>query len=456
MNKAHRVTFILLIGLLLTSLESSSQQEDEASDDLGNVSDAFQEHFFEALKQKGIENYELAVKALKKAERATKDDPENSAVIHFEMGKNYMNLKEYDLAEANFNKVLDWDEDRIDVMESLYDLYYRKKDYTAALPLVKKLITYDEDYKEDLANLYSRTKQYDKAIEVLDELDELWGESNYRDSLRSHIYRAMGNSSKDLEKLVDKINSNPKREKEYLNLIYLYSEQGDPKKAFDTAKELLKKFPESELVHLALYKFHLEEGDTQNAFQSMQAVFSSKKIDDKSKLRVLEDYLEFIQKHPQFSKDMNTIIAEFPDYQEPKIFELVGNYYLTLGDRENALSFLERGLTGDQDNYSLIKNTLLLQLDLKKYEEASTLSKKALEIFPAQPLLYLMQAVSNINLSNTDIAIESLETGLDYLFDDSNMERDFYKQLSIAYKMKNDLKKAEHYSKMAKEIQIPE
>jgi len=456
MNRERRFTFILLIGLLLVSFRVSSQKEEEATDDLGNVSDTFQEHFFEALKQKGIENYELAIKALKKAERAAKDNPENIAVIHFEMGKNYVKMKDYDLAEANYNEVLEWDEDRVDVMESLYDLYYLKKDYTAALPLVQKLIPYDEDYKEDLANLYSRTKQYDKAIEMLDELDELWGVSNYRDNLRTHIYREMGNSSKDLEKLVDKINSNPKKEKEYLNLIYLYSEQGDPKKAFETAKELLKKFPESELVHLALYKFYLDEGNTQNAFQSMQEVFSSKRIDDKSKIKVLEDYLEFIQKHPQYADDLSSIITTFPDHQEPKIFELIGKYYLALGDRENALGFLERGLTGDQDNYSLIKNTLLLQIDLKKYEDASTLSFKSLEIFPAQPLLYLLYGVSNINLNKIDIAIESLENGLDYLFDNPKMERDFYQQLSIAYTKKNDLKKAEQYSKMATDIEIPE
>jgi tetratricopeptide (TPR) repeat protein len=456
MSRKRRLTIILITLLILVSFQVRSQNEEEATDDLGNVSDAFQEHFFEALKQKGIENYDLAIKALKKAERAAKDHPENSAVIHFEMGKNYVKLKDYDLAEDNYNKVLEWDEDRVDVMESLYDLYYLKKDYDAALPLVMKLIPYDEDYKEDLANLYHKTRQYDKAIEMLDELDELWGESNYRDSLRSHIYKAMGNSSKDLENLVDRINSNPKREKEYLNLIYLYSEQGEPKKAFETAKELQQKFPESELVHLALYKFYLDEGDTQKAFQSMRRVFSSEQIDDKSKLKVLEDYLEFIQKHPQYASNLNDIISMFPDEQEPRIFELVGNYYLALGDRENALLFLERGLTGDTDNFSLIKNTLLLQVDLRKYEEASALSLKALEIFPAQPLLYLLHGVSNIKLNKPDIAIESLEDGLDYLFDDPKMERDYYLQLSVAYTMKGDSKKADQYTKMASEIQTPE
>ena len=35
-------------------------------DDLGNYEDAYQEHFFEALKQKGIENYQRSVDALTK------------------------------------------------------------------------------------------------------------------------------------------------------------------------------------------------------------------------------------------------------------------------------------------------------------------------------------------------------------------------------------------------------
>jgi len=456
MFKKYNISLFILIGIFLLSFSAISQKDDGDTDDLGNVSSTFQEQFFEALKQKAIENYELAIKALKKAERAAKDDPEIKAVIHYELGKNYAYLKDYELAETNFNMVLEWDDTRLDVMESLYDLYYDQKNYEAALPLVQKIIPFDDDYKEDLANLYSRTKQYDKAIIVLDELDELWGESNYRDSLRSRIYKAMGNSSKDLDKLVNKINGKPKKEKEYLNLIYLYSEQGKPDKAFETAKELLSVNPGSELVHLALYKFYLEEGSSRKAFQSMQVVFSSKQIDGKSKLRVLEDFLEFVKINPQYESEFELIISMFPDEEESHIYELIGKYYLVTGDKEKALLNYEKGLKGNQDNYSLIKNTLLLQIDFKKYEEASSLSMNSLEIFPAQPLLYLLHGVSNIFLNNIESAIESLETGLDYLFEDPKMEKDFYLQLSKAYAKKNDVNKANLYSKKASEIQIPD
>ncbi len=189
-------------------------------DQLGDVTDAFQENFFEALKQKAIENYELALTALNKAEKAAKSE-ENKAVVYFEMGKNHAYLKEYAQAEENFNKVLKSQGNRLDVLEQLYELYYQQKEYEKSIPLVEKLIPFDEDYREDLANLYTLTQQYDKALEQLDLLDDVWGESDIRNALRVQIYRTTGNTEGAIENLEQKIDNNPKNEKEYLNLIFL-------------------------------------------------------------------------------------------------------------------------------------------------------------------------------------------------------------------------------------------
>ena len=57
---------ILVLVLFLVPIFTLAQDKlgDEPEDDLGNVSDDYQEHFFEALKQKGIENYKRAIVAL--------------------------------------------------------------------------------------------------------------------------------------------------------------------------------------------------------------------------------------------------------------------------------------------------------------------------------------------------------------------------------------------------------
>lgn len=452
--------FLLCIGLLILPNLSYAQVEkptetDAPTDDLGDVSDAFQELFFEALKQKGIENYELALIALDKAETAAKGDPDQMAAVYFEKAKNLTQLKRYEEAEVNYNKVLLTQNDRLDVMQSLYDLYYLEKDYDKAIILVQRLISFDEDYKEDLANLYARTKQYDKATDLLDELDIIWGESDERDVLRSQIYRETGNTSGQIEKLEEKLESKSKSEKDFLNLIYLYSEQGNSEKAFETAKELLAAYPNSQWVHLALYKFYLENGDTSKAMTSIRIVFSSDEIDDESKYKVLGDFIGFVNENPAYEKDLEEVVALFSSENNGKIYEELGNYYLAKEMKEEALKFYEKGIAIDLDNFSLLRRALLLQIDFKKYEDAVQLSYNALELFPAQPLLYLVNGVANLELNNVDLAIESLETGLDYLYEDLPMQVDFYEQLSIAYTKKGNLKKAEEFAKKALELKNP-
>jgi len=450
-------SYILLFffGILFFPKQLTAQEIEDPTDDLGDVSDAFQENFFEALKQKGIENYDLALEALKKAEEAAKEDPDAKAVVYFEMAKNLSKLKRYEEAETNFNKVLQAKGDQLDVLEALYDMYYQQKNYEAAIPLVIKLSAIDSDYKEDLANLYSRTKQFDKSLKVLDELDELLGESDYRDALRAQIYRQTGNTSGQIEQLEEKIDANPKKEKDYLNLIYLYSEEGNNQKAFEAAKKLLKNNPKSELVHLALYKFYLTDGLTEEALSSMKIVFASQEIDRTSKYKVLGDFIQFVDENPSYESELTALVNLFADKNDGQVYEKLGDYYLSKGQNEAALVLYEKGVSMDEDNYSLLKNTLLLQIEFKDYNGASKLSSAALEIFPAQALIYLLNGVANNGLQKSDLAIEALEMGIDYLLDDKKMEQAFYKQLTIAYRIKGDTQNANLFAKKALDLKDP-
>ena len=68
-------------------------------DDLGNVEDRYQELFFEALKQKGIENYDRAIKALLQCVQLDDSEP----AVYFELGKNYVQLKNFGAAEVSID-----------------------------------------------------------------------------------------------------------------------------------------------------------------------------------------------------------------------------------------------------------------------------------------------------------------------------------------------------------------
>ncbi|MDX1760880.1 MAG: tetratricopeptide repeat protein [Christiangramia sp.] len=445
---------IIILITVFTMLPAQSQELEQLfldvnQDDLGNVSDEFQEYFFEALKQKGIENYEKAITAL---EKCLELDTEK-AVVYFELGRNYREMEDYEKSIENLKKAHELAPKEESVLVYLFHTYGMTEDYAGAIATVKQLIPIDEAYKEDLANLYFLNKDYDEALKLLDELDAKLGASTYRNSLRRQVYARTNNTGAQIDNLQQSISANPEVEQNYLNLIYIYSEQGEDEEAFRVARELLETNPGSTLAHLALYKFYLNKGNTEAALASMEIVFKSEEIDADSKFKVLNDFLNFVQDNPEYGDDLIEIAGQLTEWENaPKLYEQLGKYYLQKDDRADALKFFELGLKEDPGNFKLTKNTLLLQLELQKFDSAKELSEEALESFPSQPIFYLFQAVALNNLNDFEAAEKSLKYGLDYLIDNKKMEFDFYSQLAISYNGMNNAVKAEEYRRKAENL----
>jgi tetratricopeptide (TPR) repeat protein len=417
-------------------------------DDLGNIEDKYQEYFFEALKQKGIENYDRSIKAFLKCVEL--DD--SQSVVYFELGKNYIQLKNFGAAEDVLKKAISKDPDNEWYLNELYGVYEQTNDFDNTLKTIKLLVRFHPDYQENLANLYSKNNKFRQALKILDDMDKEYGYAKSRDYLRNQIYDANGDDKDRIENLEERITNNPKDEQNYLKLIYRYSEQNDRKNAFNTAQKLLENLPSSHLVHLALYKFYLEDNETERAINSMGIVLKSDTVNPEAKAKVLNDFVKFAQDNPQYEARLLEITADVTDDETGKSSAEMAQYYLQKGDKQKALSHFKIALQRDADDFDTIKKVLLLQIDLDMFSDAVVLSNQALEMFPSQPILYLANGVANNNLQQYEEAIESLEIGIDYVIDNVIMEIDFYKQLSTAYKYLNNIQKSQSFAKKAEAL----
>lgn len=414
-------------------------------DDLGDVEDKFQEYFFEALKQKGIENYQKSADALQKCIIIDDSDP----VLYYELGKNFKALKNFGAAEDALKKAVSKSPENEWFLDELYDVYIQQNEMDKALKTVKQLVKFHPDYKQDLASLYIELKKYKDALKLLDEMDEQLGYSEDRDFLRNQVYDITGNDEDRIENLEQRVKENPNDESAYLRLIYRYSETGKTQEAFDAAKSVLEHHPESQLVHLALYKFYLDENNTENAVKSMKIVLMSPEIKPEAKTKVLNDFVKFVGEHPEHEADLVEITTLVSQDKSVKTLLELGAYYLQTNDKEKALSYYEEALQQEPNNFKIIRDVLLLQVDLNKNDLAAKNSADALELFPAQPILYLINGVAHNNLTESAKAIESLEMGLDYVIENPKMEADFYIQLSEAYKQLDNISQSETFAKKA-------
>lgn len=443
MKKSIFLAFFLGMFFVPTLIWAQTEPEDIAID-----SDAFQDHFYEALKQKGIENYDKAIESL---EKCIEIQP-NNATLFFELGKNYYKQKKYKDAYDNFEKSTQIDPKSRWSWVGMYDVCYDTRDYNQAIIIVQKLIEFKEEYKDDLTSLYMNTQQYDKALTLINELNDKFGKSEQRDIYKSQILQDAKYQGPEKNNLLEQIKKNPKEESNYIELISIYSKSNQEEKALEIAKQLEKEIPTSDWAQVSLFKFHLNNNDGDKAVASMNKVFASEKIDKKIKHRILNEFLIFTQKNPNYSNELSKAIGYFENDKEVKVAKEIGKFYVNKKDWTNAVKYFEMHLKSTSDD---VETALLLMQSYVEKADFTTLISKSedwIQLFPTQPQFYYYQGLGYNQNKEYKKAKDILEMGMDYLVDDVPTEINFNIQLGEAYHGLGDEKKKEIYFTKANEL----
>ncbi|NAS10931.1 tetratricopeptide repeat protein [Poritiphilus flavus] len=151
--------------MALSLLQGFAQEDEESAEVfLEDYTDEFQENFFEALKQKGIENYDKAINRLLECKRL---DEENRVVDH-ELAKVY-------LADRQLVKALDYgiialnsEPENLWYLNTLVEIV--QKQGSTIDHLKNEIPLENVKLKEHLALIYYDRKDYQNALAILKQL----------------------------------------------------------------------------------------------------------------------------------------------------------------------------------------------------------------------------------------------------------------------------------------------
>lgn len=432
--------FVILVSILLGNPNMVMAQTEP--EDIAMVTDEYQDSFFESLKQKGIENYDKAIVSL---EKCIKLKP-NDAVAYFELGKNYLKLKDYQNAQNAFEKATQLDPKNKWYWLGIYDVSYETKNYTLAIETIQKIIPFDEEYKDDLISLYMITNQFDKALLTINEMNDKFGKSDDRERYKLQILSQGKYQNVEIDNLINQIRQNPKDESNYVNLIILYSKSEETDKALGVAKQLAKEIPTSEWAQVSLFKGYLDQNQADKAIKAMNAILSNSKIDTKFKHRTLNEFLIFVNKNPQYAAELEKAIGYFDNDPNVDVAKEIAKFYHSKGQFENAVKYYEKDLKTNSDT-DLETNLLLLEAyaQAKQFEPMTKRAMTMIEVYPSQPQFYYYSGLGSNQLKQFKNAKTVLEMGLDYIVDDKKLEADFNIQLGEAHNGLGDAKKKEEY-----------
>ncbi|MEN9325891.1 MAG: hypothetical protein RI943_302 [Bacteroidota bacterium] len=400
----------------------------------------FETNFFDALKEKAIENYDKAIIALQKCLLKEPLNPE----IHYQLGINYLAQKEYVEAENAFQKAVDLEPKQRWYWNGLYDVHYQTKAYEKAIVIVEKLVAFDANMKEDLVSLYMNTKQFDKAKIVINDIESKGTLTKAMESYQMQIQSMQKGNKPNVNDLVEAIKNNPKAEQNYIDLIYAYSVSNQEDKAFQTALLLEKELPNSDLAHVSLVKFHIQANDISKATDSYKRVVKSSKIDLKIKQRVLNEYLIFATKNPQLLTEIDNTITFFDNTVGMDVNKELGKFFYNKNNFELAQKYIEQSKENDVEAIDLLLNIYDFN---KQFEKMAKKSEAYIDLYPTKANLYYYAGKGNNNLKNYKKAKDFLEMGIDYVIDDPNLEAGFCKQFIFCADGLSDSKMKQTYQK---------
>ena len=400
----------------------------------------FETNFYEALKQKAIENYDKAIISLEKCLQKEPNNPE----VHYQLGVNYLNQRNYVEAESAFQKAVDLEPKQRWYWNGLYDVYYQTKNFNKSIPIVEKLVTFDANMKEDLVSLYMTTQQFDKAKIVIDDIESKGTLTKAMETYQMQIQSMSNGVKPKVADLEAAIKSNPKSEQNYIDLIYQYSTENQEQKAFETALLLEKELPNSDLVHVSLIKFHINANDIPKAIESYKRVVKSNKIDFKIKHRVLNEFLIFATKNPQLLTEIDNTLTYFDNNVGMDVNKELGKFFYNKNNFELAQKYMEKSYANDIEAIDLLLNIYDFN---KQYEKMAKKSEEYIDLFPTKANLYYYAGKGNNNLKNFKKAKDFLEMGIEYVIDNPNLDAGFCKQFIICADGLSDTKMKQTYQK---------
>lgn len=201
---------IYISGIFIFSQLSYAQEEESSEVFLEDYTDEFQETFFEALKQKGIENYDKAINLFLKCKNL--DSTYN--VVDFELAKLYLANKQYIVAQQYGIDALNSEPDNFWYLDVVVEILQKQGN---TIEIIKEQISLDNSkLKKNLALIYFQRKSYQESLDILKELKD----SSFKETLSRKIKDSLASP-----KSVDEIKQAPSSQSTDLDPLLKYKEE---------------------------------------------------------------------------------------------------------------------------------------------------------------------------------------------------------------------------------------
>jgi tetratricopeptide (TPR) repeat protein len=325
----------------------------------------------------------------------------------------------------------------------LVRLYQAQANYTEAGKIIDKLILAEPEnieYYEDLALNSIYQGDYKSAIKAYDLLEQKIGINEDISLQKQKIFVMMGKPEKAIEE-IQKLSDAFPDETRYLEMLAeSYMAGGMYDKALELYNRILAVDPGNPYINISLSDYYRKQGDRVKSLEYLKAGFSNPGLDIDTKVSILLAYYsvtEFYTSYREEAFELATILVNTHP-NDPKAHSIYADFLMQDKRYEEARDSFRKVLSIDSTKYLIWEQLLFAESELRDNEAMASESKRALALFPDQPMLYLFAGAASFQLKDYESAAKYFKNGANFVVFNDKMLAQFYSYLGDTYFQLND------------------
>ena len=392
------------------------------------------ELFYEGNKQKMLGNFEEAAGNF---HECIKIDP-NHAASYYELA-NLLTIREKLEDALPFAlRAYELDPDNQWYVLFTADIQMGLNDYQSASQLYERLTEKypkNVDYQYELATTYLYLNKLEKAIEAYNNIEEEFGVTEEISIQKEKIYLQLDKLDEAVAELEVLISNFP-REQRYLGMLAeVYTANDMTDKAFEVYKRMMKNDPEDPILHLNLAEYYRKQGEFEKSFEELKVAFKSPNLNIDNKIQVMMSYYSLTEGDDRLITQayelLDLLTGAHPN--DAKAFAMKADFLLRDNRLKEARESFYETVKLDSSRFMVWSSLINTSYELRDYNAMKEDSRKALELFPNQGVLYLLNGIASNSLKNYDEAVDILNEGELFTRSDTYMNVQLLSVLADAY-----------------------
>lgn len=395
-----------------------------------NDSLRFNMYYYEAVKQQISGNYDAAYDLL---EHCIGINP-NAAEAYFMLSFYDGILKGDSAAFADVKKASELNPSNNAYLERIGVGYVSMGNLDEAIKAYEKLSRNSperSDVLDFLAQLYSRQKDYDKMLDVLNRMEALEGASEDLTLAKMRVYSLQGKKEEEYNELKNMSEKHPNDMNYRVMLGNWLLQNGRPDEAGKLYLEVLQAEPENIMARMSMIDYYRTSGQAMRADSLQEVMLVSPKTPVDGKMALMRQVVADNEKN---GADSTLVIDLFKkilkEPQETSDMAQLYAAYLTLKKmpQDSISKVLETVLAISPDNVAARLQLIQAEWNKQDFDRVIELSNQALDYSPDELAFYYFLGFAYIQKDDDDSALKVLRRGVSQINDQSNpsLVSDFY------------------------------